>query len=762
MDLPSASELNPQQSTAVEHGTGPALVLAGAGSGKTRVITCRIARLILTHSCRPEHILAVTFTNKAANEMRERVQRLLGPVRTSDPQVSTFHAFCVRLLRREITLLGYKRDFSIYDTDDQKRLMKQLLSDAGLPEGTLAPKEVLNRISFAKNHRVPVQDYALRLPAPDADEIQRLYARYEARLRQANALDFDDLLLKTVELLEKQPERRDHYSNWYQHILVDEYQDTNRPQYEILRLLTSRHQNIFVVGDEDQSIYRFRGADIRNILQFEKDFPGARLIKLEQNYRSTQNILNAAGAVVANNEERKGKVLWTHNPAGDVITCCTARSARAEAEWVAERVEEMLAEDPECRVGVLYRANFLSRNFEDVFNERGLAYAIVGSVAFFGRAEVKDMLAYLRVLFNPEDDIALLRIINTPPRAIGQTTVDLLVRTAAALQVPLTAALARLSRDPEKAGRAQRALSGFQNMLDGWMPMRDTCSAADLLRRIADDIGYRKMLERQETMDDAESRMSNVEELILAASESQERGETIFEFLDRAALAAEIDALDPSSRVTLMTVHSAKGLEFDAVFLVGLEEGLFPHSLSSGSKEDLEEERRLCYVAVTRARRKLFVSWTPRRRSFGADAFTRSEPSRFLREMPANLLERVTSGAEAIRESEASYEEEEEDPSLRFSEPAWGSRPEKKAEEIPRTIAELRVYLERVKSGTGNAGGESAAKPLKSGTRVRHAQFGEGIILSRERVGNDIRLVVTFSLAGRKTLLEKYAKLEAI
>jgi DNA helicase-2/ATP-dependent DNA helicase PcrA len=677
--------------------------------------------------------------------------------------VSTFHSFCVRLLRREISHLGYRRDFSIYDTDDQKRLMKQLLSDAGISEGTLAPREVLSRISYAKNHRVSAQDYALQFPAPDAAEIQGLYARYEARLRQANSLDFDDLLLKTVELLEKQPERRDHYSSWYQYILVDEYQDTNRPQYEILRLLTSRHKNIFVVGDEDQSIYKFRGADIRNILQFEKDFPGARLIKLEQNYRSTQNILHVAGAVVENNEERKGKVLWTHNPSGDVITCCTARSAHAEADWVAERIEEILAEDPECRSGVLYRANFLSRNFEDVFNERGLAYTIVGSVAFFGRAEVKDMLAYLRVLFNPEDDIALLRIINTPPRAIGQTTVDLLVRTAATRQVPLTAALAQLSRDPEKAGRAHRALSGFQNMLDEWMSMRDTCSAADLLRRIADDVGYRKMLERQETREDAESRMSNVEELILAASESQDRGETVFEFLDRAALAAEIDALDSSSRVTLMTVHSAKGLEFDAVFLVGLEEGLFPHSLSTGSKADLEEERRLCYVAITRARRKLHVSWTPRRRSFGADAFSRSEPSRFLREMPANLVEKVSVGADEIRESEAFYEEEGEDSPTCFVEPARSGDAERSAEEIPRTIAELRSYLERVKSGAGStSGGPAAAKPLKSGTRVRHAQFGEGIVLSRERVGNDIRIVVTFSRAGRKTLLERFAKLEAI
>jgi DNA helicase-2/ATP-dependent DNA helicase PcrA len=760
MDL--SSELNAQQLAAVEHDTGPALVLAGAGSGKTRVITYRIARLILTQACRPEHILAVTFTNKAADEMRDRVHRLLGPVRTADPQVSTFHSFCVRLLRREISLLGYKRDFSIYDTDDQRRLMKQLLAEASIAEGALTPREILSRISYAKNHRVSSEGYALRFPSRDAGEIKDLYARYEARLRQANALDFDDLLLKTAELLERHPDRRDHYSNWYQYILVDEYQDTNRPQYEILRLLTSRHQNLFVVGDEDQSIYRFRGADIGNILRFEQDFAGARLIKLEQNYRSTHNILDVAGAVVANNVARKGKVLWTEKPAGDVVTCCTARSARAEADWVAGRIQELLEEGPDSRVGILYRANFLSRNFEDVLNERGVAYSIVGSVAFFGRAEVKDMLAYLRVLFNPEDDVALLRIINTPPRAIGQTTIDLLVRTAAVQQVPLTTALAQLSREPDKAGRAHRALSGFQSLLDGWIPLRDACSPADLLRRIVDDIGYRKMLERQETREDAESRMSNVEELILAAAESQERGETVFEFLDRASLATEMDALDSSSRVTLMTVHSAKGLEFDEVFLVGLEEGLFPHSLSTGSKEDLEEERRLCYVAITRARRKLYVSWTPRRRSFGADSFTRSQPSRFLLEMPPHLVEKLVLGADEIRESDSSYEESDEYLPVRSAQPAGSMAAEHDSTEGPKTIAELRAYLERMQSGPRSDKEAPAVKHLKSGMRVRHAQFGEGIVLSRQRVGNEIRLVVTFSSAGRKTLLEKYAKLEAL
>ena len=414
------ARLNPQQRIAVEHGTRPALVLAGAGSGKTRVIVCRIAYLILNGATRPENILAVTFTNKAAQEMRERVHRLLGPGRISEPLISTFHSLCVRILRREIALLGYRQDFSIYDTDDQKRLMKEIMQDSGSEEESeISPRDALRQISYAKNHNVPVEAYAERFPSVTAEQIERLYKIYNHRLRKANALDFDDLLLKTVEVLSRFSERRNHYSGWFRYVLVDEYQDTNRPQYELLRLLTATHQNVFVVGDEDQSIYKFRGADIRNILNFEKDFPGTRIIKLEQNYRSTQNILRVAGAVVENNAERKGKTLWTENHSGDVVTCCRASSARAEAGWVAQRIEEILDDNPDYRCAVLYRANFLSRNLEDSLREARIPYAVVGGVGFFNRMEVKDTLAYLRILYNPEDDVAFLRIINVPARGIG-------------------------------------------------------------------------------------------------------------------------------------------------------------------------------------------------------------------------------------------------------------------------------------------------------------------------------------------------------
>jgi DNA helicase II / ATP-dependent DNA helicase PcrA len=764
MDL--LANLNPQQRVAVQHGRGPALVLAGAGSGKTRVITYRIVYLIRNAASRPENILAVTFTNKAAGEMRQRVQALMGPSRTSEPLISTFHSFCVRMLRREIHRLGYRSDFSIYDTDDQRRLMKQILKDAGKDEKEFSPREVLARISFAKNHDIGPEQYAARFPSPIAEDIGELFERYNGRLRQGNALDFDDILLKMVVLLDKYPDQRNYYSDWFRYILVDEYQDTNRPQYELLQLLTAKHQNLFVVGDEDQSIYKFRGADIQNILRFEKDFVGARIIKLEQNYRSTQNILRLATSVVEHNTERKGKVLWTENHSGDVITCRRSASARSEAAWVCRQIRAILDEEPDFRIAVLYRANFLSRNFEEALLGESIPYAVVGSVAFFGRKEIKDLLAYLRIICNPEDDIALLRIINTPPRGIGSTTIDLLTQSALEKRAPLLQVVQEAAQDPRLGGRACKALQKFLELLAGWQARRDTVSMAELLKSIAADIEYKKMLEKDETAEEAASRMENIEELIRAAEESEERGETVFEFLDRASLSSELDALDPNARVSLMTLHSAKGLEFDVVFLAGLEEGLFPHSQSMNSPADLEEERRLCYVGITRARRKLFLVWTPFRRNFGPDAGSPSLPSRFLEEMPAELVE----GLGTAQDYGTGDEEEENDDSFTVDEeddrkPGWTKS--RAADESslpqPKSIAELRAYLQQTRQ-SAKPGRTAAASGsgLKSGMRVRHAQFGEGIILSRQRVGNDVKLIVTFGRVGRKTLIERYAKLEAI
>jgi DNA helicase-2/ATP-dependent DNA helicase PcrA len=761
--------MNPQQQIALQHGRGPALVLAGAGSGKTRVITHRIAYLIRNQAARPEQILAVTFTNKAADEMRERIHTILGPNRSAEPLISTFHSFCVRLLRREIQQLGYKRDFSIYDTDDQRRQVKLILQELKLREADLPARAVLSRISLAKNHGVGPGEFARKFPTRDADEVALVYATYEQKLRQANALDFDDLLLKAVELLDSKQKTREYYSDFYRYILVDEYQDTNRPQYELLCLLTCRHKNLFVVGDEDQSIYGFRGADIQNILRFEQDFPGTKVIKLEQNYRSTNNILRAAGTLVERNTERKGKTLWTQNVGGDVVTCRVSRSAHSEAEWVTDQIRSELQEMPDWRIGVLYRANFLSRNYEDVLTQRGIPYRVVGSVAFFGRMEVKDMLAYLRVVFNPEDDVALLRILNTPPRGIGDKTIEILTRVALERSIPLTTALREVSSDPKLAGRAAGALRLFQDQLERWTAMRDDSTIGALLQTIASDIRYREMLQKDESFLEAENRMSNIEELLRAATESGERGETVFEFLDRAALSSELDKLDPNARVTLMTLHSAKGLEFDVVFLVGLEEGLFPHQLSMGSAREIEEERRLCYVGITRARRKLYLAWTPNRRSFGGGAGFSSQPSRFLSELPAELVQTSEErGFYSHKDPEPYRKRRPESDSGRvydydedYHRGASSGEPDELPEaEYPKSLSELRSYLQKKQADPKPA--PASEKVLKEGVRVRHQQFGDGIVVSRERVGQDIKLTVHFSRVGRKTLIEKYARLEAL
>ena len=676
--------------------------------------------------------------------MRERVHGLLGPSRTAEPLVSTFHSLCVRILRRDIQLLGYKRDFSIYDTDDQRRLMRQILADFKNVSEELSLREVLSRISYAKNHDIPQEAYADTFRFPVAEDIQEIYKCYNHRLQRSNALDYDDLLLKTVELLAKHPDRNKSYSDWFRFILVDEYQDTNRPQYRLLKNLTSQHQNLFVVGDEDQSIYKFRGANIQNILNFERDYAGTRTIKLEQNYRSSQNILRVANSVVQHNTERKGKALWTENRDGESVTCYRASSARMEAAWVTEKIQRILDEDPDCHVAILYRANSLSRNFEDGLRQAEIPYVVVGSVSFFNRLEVKDMLAYLRVIFNPEDDVALLRIINTPARGIGSTTIDELMQEAIEKGTPISEVLRERVRDPEAAGRASRPLARFQSLLDGWMAQRDTLDMAHLLEKVLADTQYLASLEKLGTAEETQSRKANIEELMRAAAESQERGETAFEFLDRASLSSELDQFDSEARVALLTLHSAKGLEFDIVFLAGLEEGLFPHSQSMNSQADLEEERRLCYVGITRARKKLFLTWTPYRRAFGSNAGMPSLPSRFLGEIPLELLEgHDDSGSAYIRDEEPDYM------------PTWHQI-------ASLSAARQKGPLARKQSPFRSPVPEVSSVNTKEGMRVRHAQFGDGIVLRREKLGTEVKVTVTFSRVGKKTLIEKYAKLVPI
>src|SRR5215467_1923734 len=635
--------LNPQQREAVAHTEGPLLILAGAGSGKTRVITHRIAHLISRHHIPPSTILAVTFTNKAADEMRKRVADLLENENlSSTPSLSTFHSFCVRLLRRDGDPLaqirpGFTRRFSIYDDEDQLTLIKAAYRHLGLDEKFMQPRAVLSRISHAKNCKKAPPDLYQEATEPNLTKVAVIFEEYEKALRQANALDFDDLLLETVRLLYHDQSTRDGYNRRLGYLMIDEYQDTNRSQYELMRLLTQEHQNVCVVGDEDQSIYSWRGADIRNILDFERDYPNARTIRLEQNYRSTKNILEAASALVAHNKERKGKWLWTDSGAGESIGFYTGFDAENEALFIADTIERLLSDNPDERVAVLYRTNFQSRQIEEALRRYGRKYIVVGGFSFYQRAEIKDILAYLKLALAPQDSISLLRIINTPARGIGKSTVEQSERYSLEHNLDLWTAVGRMLGENQFATRAHAALAAFHRLMEELAEGLAALPLHDGLRFVEERTGYRKMLE-QENTPESEGRIENLDELASAAAEAASRGESVTDFLDHAALVADADAVDEHAQVSLLTLHNAKGLEFPIVCLAGLEEGLFPHSRSFNSEAMLEEERRLCYVGMTRAEKRLILTWARYRRRFGEGEQERSIASRFLSEVPANLI----------------------------------------------------------------------------------------------------------------------------
>src|SRR5499427_6512390 len=636
MDL--AKLLNPQQLEAVEATEGPVLILAGAGSGKTRVITYRVAHLIENLSVRPERILAVTFTNKAADQMKFRVRNLLRAARSGDPLMSTFHSLCVRILRREIEALTYTRDFTIYDDADQLQVVKAAMKDLKVDDRLVTAKTIQSRISYAKNHGKPPDKLTEESWEPSWEFTAAVFRDYDKRLKKSNAVDFDDLLIKSVEIFDKFPETARRYSARYPYVMVDEYQDTNRQQYRLVRHLTRVHDNICVVGDEDQSIYSWRGADIQNILSFEKDYPSVRIIKLEQNYRSTKNILAAASAVVANNEMRKGKALWTQNPSGELITLMQAADGEEEAMYVAERILYHQKADPSARIAVLYRTNFLSRILEEKLRRYNMKYRIVGGFSFYERAEIKDMISYLTVSLNPHDSVNLLRIINSPPRGIGKTTTDALEEIAVERGTSIWDAIEISIREPRLPMRTIRSLEVFYKMVAEFVQGAEELSTAALLDKIVRSTKYIEMLQEDGT-EEAESRIENIRELLTAAEESHERGEKLREFLDHAALVSDQDDFDEKSPISLMTLHTAKGLEFPVVFILGLEDGLFPHSRSIMEAPQLEEERRLFYVGMTRAERKLYLSSCRFRRYFGNQDQQISEPSRFLNEVPADLIE---------------------------------------------------------------------------------------------------------------------------
>jgi DNA helicase II / ATP-dependent DNA helicase PcrA len=643
------SDLNPQQREAVAATEGPVLILAGAGSGKTKAITHRIAHLITAKHVPPSAILAVTFTNKAAAEMRSRVSNLLeGCAISSSPTLATFHSFCVRLLRRDGEGLaairpGFTKTFSIYDDEDQLAIIKAAYRRMGLDEKAMPYRATLSQISHAKGQKETPQELYNKSNDPKMTRVAAVYEEYEKALRQANALDFDDLLLETVRLLFHDADTRNAWNRRLSYIMIDEYQDTNRSQYELMRLLSQTHDNVCVVGDEDQSIYSWRGADIRNILDFEKDFPQAKIIRLEQNYRSTKNILEASSVVIANNKERKGKWLWTDSDEGDMLTVYAAHDAENEALFIADTIQKILRQYPDRRIAILYRTNSQSRQIEEALRRYGRKYSIVGGFSYYQRAEVKDIVAYLKLAVSQLDAISLGRIINIPARGIGRTTLEQAEKFAADNAMGLWDAIGRMLEKNEFGTRAHSAMMAFRHMIEDLAEAVQKKPLNEALAFIEERTGYRKMLE-QENTPEAEARIENLNELMNAAAEAVERGETVGDFLDHAALVADADSIDEQSQITLMTIHNAKGLEFPVVFMAGMEDGLFPHSRSLNSEPAMEEERRLCYVGMTRAEKRLVLSWAKYRRRFGGGEQERSIKSRFLGELPSNLV--VTMGVE--------------------------------------------------------------------------------------------------------------------
>jgi DNA helicase-2/ATP-dependent DNA helicase PcrA len=783
--------LNEAQREAVESVEGPVLVIAGAGSGKTRVITFRIVHLI-KQGVPPWQVLAVTFTNKAAGEMKSRVEANLGTERlTSSPLISTFHSLCVRILRRDIERMGagYTRNFNIYDEDDQARVVRAIMKETDLDDKSFTARQALSAISWAKNRGISPASYARQSEyASDRTErIARIYKIYEQRLHQANALDFDDLLIKTVQLLKSVGEVRAYYHERFRHVMIDEFQDTNGIQYELARLIAVgsaeidprktaseefwKNRSLCVVGDLDQSIYGFRGSDFNIILNFQHDFEGTKIIKLEQNYRSTQTILSAANQIIERNQRRLPKTLYATPDLGqgEQIRYYQSYDGEGEASFVAEKIQEHLRLSPQIRAAILYRTNAQSRLFEESLRRRGIPYNIVGGFSFYERAEVKDVIAYLKLALNPRDDVALGRIINSPPRGIGKTTLDSLARQQKDLDLSLWETLAVVVEQRSLGPRATAALDAFRQiiislgeMVEANRPLSDIVKAATL------DTGYVKWL-RDDKTEESEGRLLNIEELVTAAVEAEEQEETLRDFIDHAALVSDTDQYKADARVTMMTIHAAKGLEFPVVFIVGMEEGLFPHSRTFQSDEELEEERRLCYVAITRAQQFLYITHAMRRRTFGEEL--PAEPSRFLNEIPLELLRNMSAGPSWLgfaarpetrhnREALSALKGEQR-PALRKSS-NYSGKTYNSAESV------MDFFKRRVSEAGAQESRRGVAEVRKSepgyrvGTRVRHARYGTGVIMRAEGTGEEAKLTVNFPGFGQKKFIAKYAQLEKL
>lgn len=722
--------LNSPQRQAVEHTEGPLLLLAGAGSGKTRVLTHRIAYLVETGKAAPWEILAITFTNKAANEMKERVARLVGEETAKGMWVQTFHSACLRILRSHIELLGYKKGFSIYDETDRKSMLKKAIADAGLDDSIFQPRVVGNKISEAKYKLIDTEHFVEKFGNDYQTKQQgRIYEKYQKMLLENNAVDFDDIITLTVRLFTEHPEVLEKYTEKFRYILVDEYQDTNHAQYRLVRLLSQKRRNICVVGDDDQSIYGFRGTDIRNILDFEEDYPDATVLRLEQNYRSTEIILEAANTVIANNTERKGKKLWTQIKGGDPISLYCAKNEYDEAEYLVKQINLHLATKDYKDVAVLFRTNAQSRAIEDVFRRNAVPYRLLSGLRFFDRKEIKDIMAYLRLIINPADDLSFARVVNEPKRGIGKTSMEKLEGFAFEDGGSLCDAVRRHAAE---LGSAGTKFAAFVQMIDDMREKCMTMTASEAIRTVMVESGYQRALE-DSNEPEAEGRLENLGEFLSGAVDYEKNeGETdLATYMDGISLVADIDNYDEDQNsVVMMTIHAAKGLEFPVVFMVGLEQGLFPKSMDDPVER--EEERRLCYVAITRAREKLHITYASQRTVYGKTEYRK--PSVFISELPKDNLKESSTKSYATAKSYAEPQKQER---------AWNTNSLFEAPKPRPTVSRQTV-------------------DYQPGMRVRHAKFGNGMILTVQAVGGDARLEIAFDSVGTKNLMAVYAKLEIL
>lgn len=733
--------LNPAQAEAVAHTNGPLLIMAGAGSGKTKVLTCKIANL-LASGVAPYYILAITFTNKAAAEMRERVDKMIGS-QAKDVWLSTFHAFCARFLRREIEAIdGYRRNFIIYDASDSQTVVKSCLKELNLDEKQYTPSGVQSAISNAKNALLGPREFERAADTFFMEKVTEVYKLYQKKLRENNALDFDDLLMITVTLLQEHEEVLEKYQARFKYILIDEYQDTNQAQYLLAKLLSGKHRNLCVVGDADQSIYGWRGADIRNIMDFEKDYPEAAVIKLEQNYRSTKTILAAANAVIEHNFDRKPKELWTENTTGEKITAYLAGDERDEALFVANTIlkQKTILNTSYGDIAVLYRTNSQSRVLEEGLMRAGVPYTMVGGLKFYDRKEIKDILAYLRVIYNPSDTVSLMRIINVPKRGLGDATIGKLSECAAQNNATLFDVVSNTDLAPGLSARVKRPLELFSEFIFNMMAFSQNLSVRELIERVMKESGYLAELEAEKKPEN-ETRIENLKELLSVAKDFEQGGETpnLENFLSQVALVADIDNADlEDDRVTLMTLHSAKGLEFPVVFITGMEEGLFPHSRTLMDDAQIEEERRACYVGITRARRKLYLTNAKMRTIYGKTVCY--PQSRFMSEVPDAMLERLAARANA------------------YGFASVGASPR---------LSGAFSFVRPVPGNARQAPASSVIRPDDSvvwrvGDKAKHGKWGVGTIVSVKGSGEETELKIAFPDQGIKALMQKYAPITKV